>query len=128
MEAAARQMKHHVKDCDKQAAKKSGDDPWFEAFLRIANEYDGSIGRMKQPDLTCRRQEMPLGELSSTVRKHSYTCPNSKGANWPPVLFAHNERLLVVDGNKRINTRLGASGDGIRSVEVIVVSQSITSQ
>ena len=127
MQVVERQLKHHIKDRDRQAAEKSGEPPWFEAFLRIANEYDRSIGWMKQEDMIFQRRDMPIDALSSTVRRHSKASPNPKGAREPPVLFSNCGTLLVVDGNNRIGALLDSPDDPDRTVEVIVVSRKIES-
>ena len=127
MQAVERQLKHHIKDRDRRAAEKSGEPPWFEAFLRIANEYNRSIGCMKQEDLICQRQEMSIDALSSTKRRHSKASPNPKGVSEPPVLFSHSGTLFVVDGNNRIGALLESPTDPAHTVEVIVVSRKIES-
>ena len=79
MYAVACQLKHHIKQKDRIAAERSGEEPWFETFLRLANEYDSRVGRMIQDELTDQEQSMTIDEISSVKTRHVCSTPNPRG-------------------------------------------------
>ena len=121
MHAVKRQLEHHVKDKDRQTAEKTGEQPWFETMIRLANEYDRSIGRIRRRSLNVRRKNFSAAQLKSTIRRHKKACPHPDGAGNPPVLLSHAGNLLVIDGNNRINAMLASANRCQRSTLILSI-------
>ena len=116
------QLKHHVKEKDRARARRSGQEPWFEVFRRLAHEQGCSLANCSVDQLKGRISSLTREKVMSLKRRHDKNEPHSAGCDLPPVIFLDSAGLHLIDGTNRVNRFLSASEDA-QAIQVILVAQ-----